>query len=162
MWVSADTPAQKAQASSGAPNAAACRVSVLEPTTTQSASRSTGTIEAASSISARTGVVPGFPISSTVVISAPTQCERLISSGPETPGKKYLLPPEKPTTSCGNTGPTTIATSASATCRLTRTGVSGPLIRPPVSSASRVSPIVPSETKVSGSQDSWFTTRQPG
>ena len=27
-----------------------------------------------------------------------------MSSRPETPGNRYLLPPEKPTTSCGNTG----------------------------------------------------------
>ena len=26
-------------------------------------------------------------------------------SGPAIPGNRYLLPPEKPTTSCGNTGP---------------------------------------------------------
>ena len=29
-----------------------------------------------------------------------------MSSRPDTPGKRYLLPPEKPTTSWGNTGPT--------------------------------------------------------
>jgi len=56
-----------------------------------------------------------YHIIAALVISAPTQCDRSISSWPETPGKKYLLPPENPTTSCGNTGPTTIATSASAT-----------------------------------------------
>ncbi len=49
-----------------------------------------------------------------------------MSSCPDTPGKKYLLPPEKPTTSWGNTGPTTIATSASATCRLIRTSTGVP------------------------------------
>ena len=40
----------------------------------------------------------------------------------EIPGKKYLLPPEKPTTSCGNTGPTTRVTSCSTTARFSRTG----------------------------------------
>ena len=38
----------------------------------------------------------------------------------DTGEEKYLLPPEKPTTSCGNTGPTTSATSCSATARLMR------------------------------------------
>ena len=67
--------------------------------------RSPGTSEAASLISARTGVMPRVPMICALVISAPSQCERSISSRPETPGKRYLLPPENPTTSCGKTGP---------------------------------------------------------
>jgi hypothetical protein len=43
-------------------------------------------------------VTPRVPIISALVISPPTQCERLINSRPERPGK-YFLPPEKPTTS---------------------------------------------------------------
>ena len=117
---------------------------------------------AASLIRARTGVTPRLPIMAALVIKAPTQWDRSISSGPETPGKKYLLPPEKPTTSCGNTGPTTIATSASATCRLIRTSTLVSVISPPVSSVSRSAPIVPSEVNVSGRHDSWLSTVQPG
>ena len=144
------------------PKAAACRVSVPDSTTRQSASRSAGISEAASLTRARTGVTPRVPIISALVIRAPTQWDTSISSGPETPGKKYLLPPEKPTTSCGNTGPITIATSASATRRLIRTSTSGSVISPPVSSLIRARAMVPSEVKVSGSQDSWLTTSQPG
>ena len=55
-----------------------------------------GTSAAASSISARTGVMPRVPMISALVISAPSQCERSMISWPATPGKKYLLPPEKP------------------------------------------------------------------
>jgi hypothetical protein len=82
--------------------------------------------------SARTGVTPRVPIISALVINAPTQCDKSISSRPETPGKKYLFPPENPTTSCGNTGPITIATSASATWRLIRTSTEVSVIKPPV------------------------------
>ena len=49
--------------------------------------------------------MPRVPMISALVISAPSQCETSMTSWPDTPGKKYLLPPEKPTTSCGNTGP---------------------------------------------------------
>ena len=34
-------------------------------------------------------------------MTAPSQWEKLMTSVPPMPGKKYLLPPEKPTTSCG-------------------------------------------------------------
>src|SRR5829696_7218345 len=91
--------AQAAQASSGVPKAAACSMSVPDATTRQSPSRSAGIRVAASLTSARTGVTPRVPIICALVINAPTQCERLINSGPDTPGKKYLLPPENPTTS---------------------------------------------------------------
>jgi hypothetical protein len=46
---------------------------------------------AASSINARTGVIPRVPIISALVIKAPTQCDKLISSGPDTPGKEILV-----------------------------------------------------------------------
>ena len=144
------------------PNAAACKVSAPDATTRQSARRSAGIIEAASLIIARTGVTPRVPIISALVINAPTQWDRSISSGPETPGKKYLLPPENPTTSCGNTGPMTMATSASATSRLIRTSTVVSVSRPPVSTASRSAPMVPRWMKVSGSHDSWLRMVQPG
>ena len=47
-------------------------------------------------MSARTGVIPRVPMIFALVISAPSQCDRSMSSRPETPGKRYLLPPEKP------------------------------------------------------------------
>ena len=37
--------------------------------------------------------------------------KKFSNSGPESPGKKYLFPPEYPTTSCGNTGPSTSSRS---------------------------------------------------
>ena len=67
-------------------------------------------------------MTPRVPMISALVISAPSQCETLMTSWLEMPGKKYLLPPEKPTTSCGNTGPTTRVTSCSTTARFSRTG----------------------------------------
>ena len=162
MWVCAEISAHAAHASSGVPKAAACKVSVPEATTRHNPSRRAGIRLAASLTSARTGVTPRVPIISALVIKAPTQCDRLINSGPETPGKKYLLPPEKPTTSCGKTGPTTIATSASATWRLMRTSTVVSVINPPVSSLSRSAPMIPNEVNVSGRQDSWLRMVQPG
>ena len=97
------------------------------------ASRRLGIIDAASLISARTGVMPRVPIMSALVISAPSQCEKSITSGPATPGKKYLLPPENPTTSCGKTGPTTSETSCSTTARFS-THLDGLVQRPSESS----------------------------
>src|SRR5688572_12110427 len=94
MWVWAEISAQAAHASSGVPKEAACNVSVPEATTRHNPSRRAGIRLAASLTKARTGVTPRVPIISALVIKAPTQCERLINSGPETPGKKYLLPPE--------------------------------------------------------------------
>jgi hypothetical protein len=79
---------------------------------------------APSSISARTGVIPVVPMISAEVISAPSQCETSMIFWPATPGKKYLLPPEMPTTSWGRTGPTTRATSWSTTARLSSIGTS--------------------------------------
>src|SRR5215213_8248471 len=162
MWVSAEMAAQAAQASSGVPKAAVCSVSVPEATTRHNPSRLEGIKVAASLTSARTGVTPRVPIICALVINAPTQWERLINSGPDTPGKKYLLPPENPTTSCGKTGPTTIATPASATWWLMRTSTEVSVISPPVKSASRSAPMVPRDVNVSGSQDSWLRIVQPG
>ena len=90
-------------------------------TTTESAWRSPRTIEAAAWISARTGVTPRVPMISLLVMRAPSQCVTSMSSWPERPGKRYFSPPEKPTTSCGRTGPTMIVTSLSTTSRFTRT-----------------------------------------
>ncbi len=70
-------------------------------------------------------------------------------SWPATPGKKYLLPPEMPTTSCGSTGPTTSATSCSTTARLSSTGTSI-VSRPSDSSAIRAAGIVPRSANVAG------------
>ena len=61
-------------------------------------------IPAARSITARTGVYPE-PMIRLLVIKAPDQWVKLIISAPAMPGKKYLFPPEKPTTSWGKTGP---------------------------------------------------------
>ncbi len=142
MCTCADTSAAAAQAARGSPNVTACRSLECDLVTRQNASRSPGTIDAASSISARTGVTPRVPIVSALVISAPSQCERSMSSRPDTPGKRYLLPPENPATSCGNTGPTISVTSCSVTARLilTRTGCRS---KPPESSAIRPAPIGP-------------------
>ena len=71
--------------------------------------------DAPSLIMARTGVMPVVPMISLLVMSAPAQWVMSMNSWEATPGMKYLLPPEMPTTSCGNTGPTTIATSDSTT-----------------------------------------------
>src|SRR3954465_6888146 len=97
--------AAAAQAATGSPYAIECRAADPDLTTTQNASLSLGTSETASSMSARTGVVPRVPMIVALVMRAPSQCDTLMTSWLETPGKRYLLPPEKPTTSCGNTGP---------------------------------------------------------
>ena len=60
-------------------------------TTTQNASRSPGTSEAASSISARTGVMPRVPMISALVISAPSQWETSISSWPDDAREQVLV-----------------------------------------------------------------------
>ena len=73
---------------------------------------------AAVSIIRRMGV-SAVPMVATLVNIAPIQWVTLIISAPEMPGKKYLLPPEKPTTSCGKTGPQTIKRSYSSARRLT-------------------------------------------
>src|SRR5664279_1076470 len=156
-WVSADTCAQAAQAASGAPNDAACNALVPDWATRHRASRRLGIMDAASLISARTGVIPRVPMMSALVINAPSQCEKSMTSGPATPGKKYLLPPENPTTSCGNTGPTTSDTSFSTTARFSTTSTDWSN-RPSDSSATRSALIRPSELNVSGFHHSWLST----
>gem|GEM_PF-6160531 len=72
------------------------------------------------------------------VMSAPSQWKKSRISCPASPGKRYLLPPEKPTTSCGNTGPMMIRWSYSSAIRLTGTFTrirSIPAERRPVSSS---------------------------
>ena len=59
---------------------------------------------AARLITARTAVSM-VPITSYNVISAPSQWVKWIISGAAMPGNGSLVPPEKPATSCGNTGP---------------------------------------------------------
>jgi hypothetical protein len=142
-------------------DSASAAAAATSAVTTQSASFSAGIRAAPSSISARTGVMPVVPMISADVISAPSQCETSMIFWPPTPGKKYLLPPEMPTTSWGRTGPTTMATSWSTTARLSRTGTSR-LIRPSESSATRAAGMMPRSTNVSGFHHSWLTTVVPG
>ena len=73
-------------------------------TTMQKASLGIFTIAPARSTTLRTGVHL-WPMILGVVITAASQWKKCSTSGPDTPGKRYLLPPEKPTTSCGKTGP---------------------------------------------------------
>ncbi len=145
-------------AASTAPSTAPSATSAV---TAQNASFSDGISAAPSSISARTGVIPVVPMISAEVISAPSQCETSMIFWPPTPGKKYLLPPEIPTTSCGSTGPSTSATSCSTTARLSSTGTSRS-IRPSDSSTIRAAGIVPRSANVSGFHHSWLTTVVPG
>src|ERR1044071_8484812 len=67
--------------------------------------RSTFTIAPARSTTLRTGVHL-LPMIIGFVQTAPSQWKKFRIFGPPTPGNRYLLPPENPTTSCGNTGPT--------------------------------------------------------
>ncbi len=73
-------------------------------TTMQKHSFGTVTSAPARSTTLRTGVHL-LPMIIGLVTTAPSQWKKFRMSGPLTPGKRYLLPPEKPTTSCGNTGP---------------------------------------------------------
>ena len=73
-------------------------------TTRQKQVRGTGTIAPAASTTLRTGVHL-LPMIIGLVTTAPSQWKKLRMSGPLTPGNRYLLPPENPTTSCGKTGP---------------------------------------------------------
>ncbi len=129
--------------------------------TTQNAYVRAGISAAPSLISARTGVRPVVPMISAEVISAPSQCETSMIFCPATPGKKYLLPPDMPTTSCGSTGPTTSAMSWSTTARLSSTSTS-PLIRPSDSSSIRADAMVPRWANVSARHHSWLRTVVPG
>ena len=104
----AERSAAADHASSGVP--AYSPASPLPSTTMQNARRSTGSSAAARSSTCRTGVHL-LPMMRGLVMTAPSQWKKCRISGPEMPGKMYLLPPEKPTTSCGNTGPTMTTTS---------------------------------------------------
>jgi hypothetical protein len=73
--VSAQIVAAAAHAAVGSPNVAACSAPLPERATTQRASVVFGISAAASSMSARTGVVPGVPMISGLVSGAPSQCE---------------------------------------------------------------------------------------
>src|SRR5690625_5406677 len=106
MWVCAEILAIAAQAACGSPKAIAFRSWPPETTSMVKAYLSVSTSALAASISWRTGVMPRVPMMRLAVISAPTQWEMSMTSCTEQPGKKYLLPPEKPTTSWGKTGPT--------------------------------------------------------
>jgi hypothetical protein len=111
--VAAHTSAASAHAEIVSPNEIECRSRLPASPTTQNDTFCAGTSAAPSLISARTGVTAVVPMISAEVISAPIQRETSMISWPATPGKKYLLPPEMPTTSCGRTGPTTSAMSCS-------------------------------------------------
>src|SRR3954454_6168813 len=164
-WVAALTWAASAQDDPQSPNDTECSgvspSSVSEAVTTLNAYVWAGIRAAPSLISARTGVIPVVPMISAEVISAPSQCDTSMIFGPATPGKKYLLPPDMPTTSCGSTGPTTSAMSWSTTARLRCTSTS-PEIRPSDSSSIRADGIVPRWANVSGFHHSWLRTSVPG
>ncbi len=101
--------------------------------------------------------MPGVPMISRLVMSAPSQWVTSISSWPDKPGKRYLFPPENPTTSCGRTGPITTVTSLSVMSRLIRTSTTLEQAAPeswPTAAGSRV----PTEANVSSRHHSWFTT----
>ena len=80
-----------------------------------------------------------------------------MSSWPDRPGKRYLLPPENPTTSWGSTGPTMTVTSLSTTSRLTRTSTFSAR-RPPDSRATSSASRCPTVENASSDHHSWFTT----
>ena len=138
------------------PNETDSRSVVCERTTKAMQRRCPGIIAAPSLIMARTGVTAGVPMMCELVMSAPTQWVREMKPSWATPGMKYLLPPDMPTTSWGRTGPMTIFTSASTTRRLMST--SQPVDRrPSLSSAMRAPPMRPTRTSIEGSRHSWLT-----
>src|SRR5665647_308699 len=108
IWTAA-IGAVAAQASSEVPKAAASSSPVPDSTTRHRASRSVGISSLPALMIARTGVTPVTPIIFSTPISAPTQWDRSMISWVAQPGMKYLLPPEMPTTSWGNTGPMTVS-----------------------------------------------------
>jgi hypothetical protein len=109
---------------------------------------------AARSITARTAVA-FVPITSKLVMSAPSQWVKLMISAPAMPGNRYLVPPEKPATSWGKTGPHTSRWSYSSTSRFKATATSR-LIRPPVSCSISRAGIVPRVVKVLGLSQRWL------
>src|ERR1051326_17335 len=110
------------QAASGVPANSPARF-FCGSTTMQKQNLSALTIVPARSTTLRTGVHL-LPIIIGLVTTAPSQWKKFSIAGPPTPGKRYLLPPEKPTTSCGKTGPTMMILSYSKTLRLISTGTS--------------------------------------
>ena len=77
------------------------------------------------------------------------------------PGKKYLFPPLNPTTSCGNTGPSTNSRSYSAMRALIVTGTL-PGSVPRESSAASGQGRSPSEVRACGLSHSWLSSETPG
>src|SRR5664280_398482 len=99
MWTFPDNSLASAHAPSGVP--AKSPTSDLSGATTMAKhSLSTATIAPALSTTLRTGVHL-LPMIIGLVQTAPSQWKKFKIFGPPTPGNRYLLPPEKPTTSCG-------------------------------------------------------------
>src|SRR5689334_19660685 len=109
VWVSRDSSLAASHAFSGEPANSPTK-SLFGATTMQKQSFGTFTKAPARSTTLRTGVHL-FPMIIGLVTTAPSQWKKFKICGPPTPGNKYLLPPEKPTTSCGKTGPTIITWS---------------------------------------------------
>ncbi len=107
---------------------------------------------------ARTGVSI-VPITTELVISAPSQCVKWMISGAAMPGNRYFVPPEKPATSCGKTGPQMRTWSCSTASRLRATGTDR-LRRPQVASSTACAGSVPSSTNVAGSSHRWLKIRR--
>ena len=107
--------------------------------------------------------MPRVPMISALVISAPSQCERSMSSWPETPGKRYLLPPEKPDDLVrehrADDQRDVVLDDGAVEPDVDRRGASRPLgqLRDPLGAdrARRA-------TNVSGSHHSWLSTVVPG
>ena len=121
--------------------------------------RSTGTSAAARSTTARTGVYL-VPMIDGLVMSAPSQWNMSMISCPPIPGNRYLLPPEKPTTSCGKVGPTISRRSYSSASLLMVTSTRSRM-RPPEISATSSSLIVPIEASAFGSFQAWLKILVP-
>ena len=102
MWTCAESAAAALHDSCGVPAYSPATPSCVTTRLRQVTGRSTNA--AARSMTARTGVYPD-PMISRLVSRAPSQCVKSMMSCPAIPGQKYLVPPENPTTSCGNTGP---------------------------------------------------------
>ena len=103
MWVCAERSAASSHADSGVP--VNRPLSPWWVTTMQRACLGMVTAAPARSMTFLTAVHL-CPMIFGLVMMAASQWKKLRTSGPLTPGKRYLLPPEKPTTSWGKTGPT--------------------------------------------------------
>src|SRR5215831_4147337 len=122
MWIWRESSAAWSQADSGVPAKRPIK-RLSGSTTRQKQSLLAFTIEPARSTTLRTGVHL-LPMIFGLVTTAPSQWKKFRIAGPPTPGKRYLFPPEKPTTSCGKTGPTMMILSYSKTFLLISTGTS--------------------------------------